>query len=46
MLHGSIVVEGPTAEVLRNPTHPYLVKLLASLPEMRPGWLEEVLRTR
>jgi peptide/nickel transport system ATP-binding protein len=46
MLDGSLVVQGTAADVLTNPRHPYLVKLLASLPAMRPGWLEEVLLTR
>ena len=45
MLHGAVVAEGSTAEVLANP-HPYLAKLLASQPEMRPGWLDEVLLAR
>jgi len=46
MLEGRIVVEGATTDVLTNPTHPYLITLLASVPEMRAGWLEEVLETR
>jgi peptide/nickel transport system ATP-binding protein len=45
MLQGAVVAEGPTAEVLANP-HPYLAKLLASQPELRPGWLDEVLLAR
>jgi peptide/nickel transport system ATP-binding protein len=46
MLRGQIIAEGGAAALFANPTHPYLVKLLASLPEMRPGWLEEVLLAR
>jgi peptide/nickel transport system ATP-binding protein len=46
MLQGSIVAAGTTAEVLTAPTHPYLVKLLHSLPEMRADWLDEVLLAR
>jgi peptide/nickel transport system ATP-binding protein len=46
MLEGTIVVEGTTTQVLTNPTHPYLIALLASVPEMRAGWLEELLNTR
>jgi peptide/nickel transport system ATP-binding protein len=46
MLNGEIVAEGAIGEVLDRPKDPYLVKLLASMPEMRPGWLEEVLQTR
>jgi peptide/nickel transport system ATP-binding protein len=45
MLEGQIVVEGATGEVLAQPVHPYLAKLLASQPEMRAGWLDEVLQT-
>jgi peptide/nickel transport system ATP-binding protein len=46
MLDGRIVAEGTATGLLSNPTHPYLIKLLASVPELRAGWLEEVLRTR
>jgi peptide/nickel transport system ATP-binding protein len=45
MFRGEVVAEGSAAEVLVNP-HPYLVGLLASQPEMRPGWLDEVLLRR
>jgi peptide/nickel transport system ATP-binding protein len=45
MLDGQIVVEGATVEVLAHPVHPYLAKLLASQPELRAGWLEEVRET-
>jgi ABC-type glutathione transport system ATPase component len=46
MLEGTIVVEGTSTHVLANPTHPYLIALLASIPEMRAGWLEEILGAR
>lgn len=46
MLQGEIVAEGPAAEVFGQPRHPYLVKLLASVPELRVGWLDEILRGR
>jgi peptide/nickel transport system ATP-binding protein len=46
MLEGRIVVEGATTDVLTNPTHPYLITLMASVPEMRAGWLEDVLKAR
>jgi peptide/nickel transport system ATP-binding protein len=46
MLQGEIVAEGPAAEVFGQPRHPYLIKLLASVPELRVGWLEEILRER
>ena len=35
MNRGKIVEEGPTAEVLMNPTDPYTKKLLASVPSIR-----------
>ncbi len=46
MRQGSIVTLGSTADVLTRPAHPYLRKLLASQPQMRAGWLEEVLAAR
>jgi peptide/nickel transport system ATP-binding protein len=46
MLQGEIVAEGPAAEVFGQPSHPYLIKLLASVPELRVGWLDEILRRR
>jgi peptide/nickel transport system ATP-binding protein len=46
MLQGEIVAEGPAAEVFGQPRHPYLIKLLASVPELRVGWLDEILRGR
>jgi peptide/nickel transport system ATP-binding protein len=46
MLQGEIVAEGPAVEVFEQPSHPYLIKLLASVPELRVGWLDEILRGR
>jgi peptide/nickel transport system ATP-binding protein len=46
MLQGEIVAAGPAAEVFGEPSHPYLIKLLASVPELRVGWLDEILRGR
>ena len=46
MLGGSVVARGSTAEVLDHATHPYLVKLIRSRPELRMGWLEDVLRAQ
>jgi peptide/nickel transport system ATP-binding protein len=46
MLQGEIVAEGPAGEVFGQPSHPYLIKLLASVPELRVGWLDEILRGR
>ncbi|GIX14316.1 MAG: ABC transporter ATP-binding protein [Paracoccaceae bacterium] len=36
MYAGRLVEEGPTAEVLRHPRHPYTAGLIASLPAMAP----------
>jgi peptide/nickel transport system ATP-binding protein len=41
MRRGEIVERGPTGEVLTHPKHPYTRLLLASVPELRIGWLEE-----
>ena len=43
---GRVVEQGPTRRVLAPPHHPYTRLLLSSVPEMRPGWLEEVMTTR
>ena len=46
MQKGRIVDQGTLEEVLTPPHHPYTGRLLASVPEMRRGWLDEVLSTR
>ena len=46
MLRGEIIAQGPTADVFAPPFHPYTEKLLSSVPELRPDWLEEVLARR
>ncbi len=43
---GQVAEQGPTADVLSPPHHPYTRLLLASVPELRTGWLEEVMHTR
>ena len=43
---GRVVESGPTMEVLSPPYHPYTRLLLSSVPEIRPGWLEDVMTTR
>ncbi|HMG51342.1 MAG TPA: ABC transporter ATP-binding protein [Inquilinus sp.] len=40
--HGRIVEAGPTEQMLHTPTAAYTRLLLASVPELRPGWLDEV----
>lgn len=46
MLDGKVVRYGRKAEVLAPPFDPYTGKLIASVPEMRPGWLDEVIARR
>ena len=43
---GRVVERGPTMGVLSPPYHPYTRLLLSSVPEIRPGWLEDVMTTR
>jgi peptide/nickel transport system ATP-binding protein len=46
MLKGKLVASGPTQQVFSPPFHPYTELLLSSVPEIRPDWLDEVLRRR
>jgi peptide/nickel transport system ATP-binding protein len=46
MLRGQIVAEGPTAQVFGSGAHHYVAALRSAEPEMRAGWLEEVLERR
>jgi len=46
MQQGRIVQQGPKSQVLTPPHHPYTELLLSSVPEMRTGWLDEVLARR
>ncbi|WP_336818391.1 ABC transporter ATP-binding protein [Cedecea sp. MMO-103] len=46
MYQGNVVAQGPTAQVFSAPMHSYTEKLLTSVPEMRPSWLDEVLGQR
>ncbi|MDZ7839217.1 MAG: ABC transporter ATP-binding protein [Gammaproteobacteria bacterium] len=43
---GHVVEAGPTASILAPPFHPYTHLLLSSIPQLRQGWLEEVMETR
>ena len=43
---GRVVEQGPVDEVLSPPFHPYTRLLIASVPEMRVGWLEDTTQTR
>jgi peptide/nickel transport system ATP-binding protein len=46
MLRGEIVDQGPTPRIFAPPFHPYTERLIASVPEMRIDWLDEVLAKR
>ena len=43
---GRVVEQGPTDRVLSPPYHPYTRLLIASVPELRIGWLEETMRSQ
>ena len=40
---GRVVEKGPVDQVLSPPFHPYTELLIASVPEMRVGWMEEMM---
>ncbi|WP_110676096.1 ABC transporter ATP-binding protein [Salinicola sp. RZ23] len=40
LYHGECVEFGPCETVLEAPRHDYTRKLIGSVPELRPGWLE------
>ncbi len=46
MLQGKIVEQGEKMEILTPPHHEYTDKLLASVPEMDPDWLDNLLEQR
>ncbi|MFO7884111.1 MAG: ABC transporter ATP-binding protein [Desulfobacteraceae bacterium] len=46
MLEGRIVEQGEKKEILTPPHHEYTDKLLASVPEMDPNWLDNLLNER
>ena len=43
---GRVVEKGTTDHVLSPPYHPYTRLLIASVPELRIGWLEETMATQ
>jgi peptide/nickel transport system ATP-binding protein len=43
---GRVVEDGTTRNILARPSHPYTELLLSSVPELRQGWLEEVMSSR
>jgi peptide/nickel transport system ATP-binding protein len=46
MSEGQIMEQGPVEKVLTNPEHPYTKVLMASVPHLRVGWLEEAIDER
>ena len=46
MLEGKIIEQGEKKQVLSPPHHEYTDKLLASVPEMDPDWLDNLLEER
>ncbi|MFZ5710081.1 MAG: ABC transporter ATP-binding protein [Pseudomonadota bacterium] len=46
MYRGEVVRYGPKSDVLEPPFDDYTDLLLSSVPEMRPGWLEETIAHR
>lgn len=46
MKRGAIVDAGTIDEVFAPPLHEYTALLMSSVPQMRPGWLDETLRAR
>ncbi len=46
MFKGEFVSEGPTRTVFSPPFHPYTKRLIASVPETRTDWLDEILAQR
>ena len=46
MFQGQVVRYGPKSQVLAPPFDDYTDLLLSSVPEMKLGWLEEVLENR
>ncbi len=46
MYQGAVVRYGPKSQVLAPPFDAYTELLLSSVPEMKLGWLEQVIETR
>ena len=46
MYDGQVAEQAPTNHLLIPPHHPYTDLLIASVPEMRTGWLEEAIESR
>jgi peptide/nickel transport system ATP-binding protein len=46
MKSGEVVDSGTTAQILSPPHHPYTELLLASVPELRTDWLDQIMDRR
>ena len=46
MFQGRVVQSGPKSQVMTPPHHEYTAKLLSSVPEMDPDWLDGLLTRR
>ncbi|KTQ85773.1 ABC transporter [Aureimonas ureilytica] len=46
MQRGGVVETGPTAAIFEPPYEPYTGRLIASIPELRTDWLDEVMARR
>ena len=46
MYNGQVAEQAPADQLLMPPHHPYTDLLIASVPEMRTGWLEEAIESR
>jgi peptide/nickel transport system ATP-binding protein len=46
MHDGEVMEQGPAKQVLTRPAHPYTKVLMASVPHLRVGWLEETIEER
>ena len=43
---GRVVEQGKTEQVLLPPYHPYTWRLISSVPELRIGWLDEIMEVQ
>jgi peptide/nickel transport system ATP-binding protein len=46
MCEGKVVEKGPIEKILTQPEHPYTKILMASVPHLRIGWLDEAIDER
>ncbi|WP_390634554.1 ABC transporter ATP-binding protein [Oryzibacter oryziterrae] len=46
LANGKMVADGTTAEIFAQTDHPYIGKLIASVPELDTGWLDRHLQER